>query len=67
MIEDDKGLVSVETFKKMFFTYFKGERYAYQVYEMLVPIITEHYDEEADQIIDPEDPRACEANKCVQI
>jgi hypothetical protein len=45
MIEDEHGLVQTDTFKKMFFTFFKGERSAYQVYEMLVPIVTCHYDE----------------------
>ncbi len=29
LIEDEKGLVSPEVFKRMFFTFFKGERYAY--------------------------------------
>jgi hypothetical protein len=50
MIEDEKGLVSPEIFKKMFFTFFKGERYAYQVFEMLLPVVTEHYDEASDSL-----------------
>lgn len=67
MIEDEKGFVSPDIFKKMFFTYFKGERYAYQVFEMLLPVVSEHYDEQSDQIFSAEDPRANESNKVVQI
>ena len=44
MIDDERGLVSPDVFKKMFFTFFKGERFAYQVYDMLQPVVTEHYD-----------------------
>jgi len=55
-IEDEKGLVSPEVFKQMFFTFFKGEKYAYQVYEMLLPIITKHYDEDSEQFIEEFDP-----------
>jgi hypothetical protein len=29
LIEDEKGIVSIEIFKRMFFTFFKGERAAY--------------------------------------
>ncbi len=29
MIEDEKGIVAVDVFRKMFFTFFKGERHAY--------------------------------------
>ena len=29
LIEDEKGLVFPDVFKRMFFTFFKGERYAY--------------------------------------
>lgn len=68
MIEDEKGLVSPEIFKKMFFTFFKGERYAYQVFEMLLPVVTEHYEEDSDTLIaSGDDPRANEANKVVVI
>jgi hypothetical protein len=60
MIEDELGLVSPEFFKKLFFTYFKGEKYAYQVFEMLLPTITEHFDEESNQFIEENDPKATE-------
>ena len=45
MIEDEKGLVSVEVFKKMFFTYFKGEKKAFMIFDMLLPLIQVSYDE----------------------
>lgn len=45
MIEDEKGLVSVEVFKKMFFTYFKGEKKAFMIFDMLLPLIQVAYDE----------------------
>jgi hypothetical protein len=67
MIEDEKGLVQCDTFKKMFFTFFKGERSAYQVYEMLVPIVTCFYDEQTDTMLDPEDSRATDATMQVSI
>jgi hypothetical protein len=50
MIEDERGLVLPDVFRKMFFTFFKGEQYAYQVFEMLLPIITEWYDEATDTL-----------------
>lgn len=59
--------MSPEIFKKMFFTFFKGERYAYQVFEMLHPIVTEHYDEDEDRLIQSDDPKANDANKVVVI
>jgi hypothetical protein len=65
MIEDEKGHVSPEVFKKMFFTFFKGERCAYQVYEMLAPIVSEHYID--DELISRDDTRATEGNKVVII
>ena len=61
MIEDEDGHVSPEVFKNLFFTYFKGERYAYQVYEMLAPIVSEHYVD--GQLVPADDPRAYESNK----
>ena len=42
MIEDDRGLVNPKDFKKMFFTFFKGDAQAKMIYEMLAPIVTEH-------------------------
>jgi hypothetical protein len=29
LIQDERGLVSVDVFEKMFFTYFKGQRFAH--------------------------------------
>jgi hypothetical protein len=60
MIEDERGLVSIEIFKKMFFTFFKGEGSAYQIYEMLQPAVSVHWDEKTDCQIDSTDPRASE-------
>jgi len=57
MIEDEKGLVSPEIFKKMFFTYFKGERNANQVFDILLPVLTDFYDESSDSFIKADDPR----------
>lgn len=42
-IEDERGLVDEIIFRKMFFTFFKGEKHAYQVYEMLWPCIREYF------------------------
>lgn len=67
MIEDERGLVSIDIFKKMFFTFFKGERSAYQVYEMLQPAVSVHWDDQTDSQIDNRDPRATESNKFVRI
>lgn len=39
MIEDEKSLISVDEFRKMFFTYFKGEFKAKLLYEKLLPHI----------------------------
>ncbi len=50
MIEDEKGLVSVEVFKKMFFTYFKGEKKAFMIFDMLLPLIQVAYDEAQDKV-----------------
>ena len=44
MIDDERGLVSVEVFRRMFFTFFKGEPKSYQVYEMLLPIVIVYFD-----------------------
>lgn len=65
MIEDERGHVSPEVFKKMFFTFFKGEKYAYQVYEMLHPIVSEHFLE--DKMLAKNDPRCNDDNKMVVI
>ena len=45
MIDDEQGVCSVDVFKQLFFTYFKGEPSANQVYEMLLPQVTSYLDE----------------------
>ena len=40
MIDDEKSLISIDEFKKLFFTYFKGEVKASVIYEDLLPCIT---------------------------
>ena len=37
MISDEKSLIPIEEFQKMFFTYFKGEFKAKYLYEKLLP------------------------------
>jgi hypothetical protein len=44
----------------MFFTFFKNDGQAYQIFEMLTPIVTEHFDVEKSRVIDSSDPRANE-------
>ena len=39
MIEDEKALIQVEEFRKMFFTFFKGEIKASNIYDKLLPQI----------------------------
>jgi Ca2+-binding EF-hand superfamily protein len=34
---------------------------------MLHPVVTEHYDQQSDQLLSEDDPRACDANKFVMI
>lgn len=51
----------------MFFTFFKGDAQAYQIYEMLTPIVTEHFDLEKNQKIGLTDSRANDSNKFVRI
>ena len=40
LIDDEKSLISVDEFRKMFFTFFKGEFKASLLYEKLLPFIT---------------------------
>ena len=67
MIQDERGLVDVETFKKMFFTFFKGERGANQIYEMLQPAVSVHWDLVSDKQIKSSDPLANQCNKFIKI
>ena len=39
MIEDEKSHISIDEFRKLFFTYFKGESKAEIVFEKLLPCI----------------------------
>ena len=43
LISDDKSLIQADDFKKMFFTFFKGEAKANYIYERLLPFITVWY------------------------
>lgn len=52
MIEDERGFVSVDVFRKMFFTFFKGERFAFQIFDMLLPLIQVAFDEANDKILE---------------
>lgn len=56
LIEDERGIVSPEIFKRMFFTFFKGEKHANQIYEMLEPLVCLHFDE--DTVLSEDDPKA---------
>ena len=40
MIDDEKSLIQIDEFKKMFYMYFKGEEKVKDLYEMLLPHIT---------------------------
>lgn len=40
MIEDEKSLISIEEFRRLFFTYFKSENKAGIIYEKMLPFIT---------------------------
>lgn len=50
----------------MYFTYFKGEKAAYQVYDMLLPVMTKHILEN-EEIVESDHPLATESNKVVLI
>lgn len=49
MIESETSLIRIDDFRKIFFTYFKGEAKANLVYEKLLPFITV-IDEDAESI-----------------
>lgn len=40
MIEDSRGVIEVADFRKMWFTFFKGESKAKLIYDMLLPTIS---------------------------
>ena len=43
MIADEKSLISVDEFRKLFFTYFKGEEKCNTIYEKLLSCIQVYY------------------------
>ncbi len=45
MISDEKGLVDMHAFKKMFFAFFNHEQHADVVYNMLKPAVSIYWDE----------------------
>ena len=44
MIEDERGLCTVDQFSSMFFSFYKGDPNAKTIYEMLEPFVTVFYD-----------------------
>ena len=40
MISDEKSLIQIDEFKRLFFTYFKAESKAHFIYEKLLPYVT---------------------------
>lgn len=56
-INDERGLVTLHRFRTMFFTFFKGEQFAYQIFDMLWPCIREYWDYEADCLVGKDHPR----------
>lgn len=66
-ITDESGVVSLDLFRTMFFTYFKGEPNAYQIYNMLLPIVSVYYDEKSKQFLAVNDPNATEDKKACRI
>ena len=40
LITDEKSLIQIEDFKKMFFMYFKAEGKAHIIYEKMLPYVT---------------------------
>lgn len=67
MIKDNQGLVSIQVFRRAFFTYFKAERNAQQIYDMLQPAVTVYYSETDKKFLSEDDPDATEATKFARI
>ena len=53
MIEDDRALIGPDEFRKLFFTFFKGDEKANIVFAKLLPHIMVYVDE-ADNVLDKE-------------
>jgi hypothetical protein len=51
----------------MFFTFFKGEKTAYQVYDMIIPCIKVYFDEKNDRFLEATDPLATPDKKIIRI
>jgi hypothetical protein len=66
-IDDERGLVGVNIFRKMFFTFFKGEKSSHQVYEMLWPCIREYFNYETDCTTTAQDPNGSEIARIVAL
>lgn len=66
-IENESGIVSVDIFRKMFFTYFKGEVTAHQIYDRILPIISVYFDPSTKKELDPNDKNATQDKKVVKI
>lgn len=67
MIDDERGLVSVEIFRKMFFTFFKGEKFAFLIFDMLLPLIIVFYDEVNDIVVEECEPNDARFKPTVRI
>lgn len=66
MIEDEKSLISIEEFRKMFFTYFKGEYKAGLLYDKVLPFITV-WEIDGNVVEDPANKDSGQAEKVVSV
>lgn len=66
-ITDTNGLVELSKFKKMFFTFFKGESKAFLVFDKLWPCIREYYDFISNRPCEKGDPNATEVARISQL
>lgn len=60
-------MVDLAKFKKMFFTFFKGESKAFLVFDKLWPCICEFYDFTTNQACTKDDPNAVEVARISQL
>ena len=66
LIEDEKSLISIEEFRKMFFTYFKGEYKAGLLYDKVLPFITV-WEIDGDVVEDLANKDSSQAEKVVSV
>lgn len=66
LIEDEKSLISIEEFRKMFFTYFKGEYKAGILYDKVLPFITV-WEIDGDVVEDLANKDSSQAEKVVSV